>query len=699
MTAELFVELSCEELPAAMVRPALAALEKGLLGLLDGIEHGAVSCYATPRRLAVAIADVAAQRPRVERVITGPPAAVALRDGVPTKAAIGFARGRGFDASALTVVDGPKGKVVALVVEEGGERVASLVGSGLDAIIRGLPFSKSMEWGTGGVRWARPLRSVAAIYDTEVVQGQAAGLPIGDTTLGHRLATDTEFAFRNSGEWLVGLHGRRVEPDIEIRKEKISDLLGQAVVELGCDPIDAPELLEEVTHLVEWPVLVIGSFDEELLVLPPRLLVETMTVHQRYFPVYRDGKLTHHFVVISNNPWGDAALVATGNARVLRARFYDARFFFLEDRKRSLSEHGAALERMRWIRGLSTVAAKQTRVAALAGVLADRLGLGSVPMAARAGELSKSDLATQMVGEFPKLQGHIGHIYALADGESEEVAVGIEEHYLPRFAGDQLAQTPAGAAVALADRLDTLAGCFGIGLVPKGGDPQGLRRAALGVVLTLVAHRVRVDLGELCALALRHFDAAAQAAPEDYPAWAKARKEATLDAALELLTDFCVARLKASEVTRGASADLVDAVLALEQLDPLLVNRRVEALRSVSGTADFLPIMHTFKRVLNITRGVDAQPPADADFTEDAERALAEAVRAAREAARLPLEGHDYASALRVMLALREPVARFFDDVLVEADDPVVKAVRKGLLREVSDLFLQVADFSRISTR
>jgi len=697
------VELRCEELPVSMVAPALAALEAGLLGLLRGVEHGASRTYATPRRLAVTVAEVAEGRPIVEREITGPPADRAFQDGVPTRAAEGFARGKGVDVSALRIVDGPRGKVVAVTVKEGGERTADLLAAGLEGVVLGLPFAKSMEWGEGGVRFGRPLHQVSAVYDGHVVEGEVAGLPVGNTTVGHRFAPRGAFAFHDSDQWLAGLRERRVEPDVDIRRERIRTLLREAAERLEADPIDEPDLLEEVTHLVEWPVLVLGAFDEDLLVLPPRLLVQAMETHQRYFPVHRNGQLTNRFVVISNNPWGDGAVVAEGNARVLRARFHDARFFFTEDKKLRLEEHGRELERMHWIRGLGTMADKQLRVATLSRALSSLVGADS-GAAGRAGLLCKSDLTTQMVGEFPELQGHMGRLYALGQGESEAVAIAIEEHYQPRFSGDDPPATAAGAAVALADRLDTLVGCFGVGMVPSGsGDPQGLRRAASGVLAILERHRIRTDLRELFRAALLGFHAFACEADGRFDRWAEAHGKWASpggeDALLHDLVDFTLTRFKAAAVANGATPDLVDAVVEVTEPDPMVLGEKVDALRALARSDQFEAILQTFKRVLNISRDADADPPSRGTLQDPAERALAEALDALRTRIAEATAALDFEGALRHMLELREPVATFFEAVLVEDPDPEVKARRMGLLVEAASVFRTMADFSRISTR
>lgn len=701
MSAELFIEIRFEEMPAAMIRPAAAGLRDGVRRLLAGIDHGDVHLYATPRRFAVRVADVAEGKPVEEQLVTGPPAGRAFKDGEPTRAAQGFARGKGVAVEDLEIVDGPRGPVVAARVRSGGERTVDLVSAGLEALVLGLPFAKSMEWGTGGVRFGRPLHGVAALYGSQVLAGTVAGLPVAATSVGHRLAEDPEFSFTSATEWAEGLRARQVEPDEVVRRQRILDGLDRVAAELGADPIRHDSLLDEVVHLVEWPTVIVGSFDEDLLALPPRLLVESMVVHQRYFPVFVDGQLTNRFVITSNNPWADADLVAEGNARVLRARFHDAKFFFAEDKKQTLSEHAAELQKMRWIRGLGTMADKQRRVGALAAAVAPRVG-ADAEIAVAAGSRAKADLVTQMVGEFADLQGHMGNLYAVHEGLDPAVGAAIEEHYLPAGADDPIASSPAGVAVALADRLDTLVGCFGVGMIPKGGgDPQGLRRATAGILRTVVGHELRLDLSELFADAARAFHASA--AGDEFKAWAKLRgadpEPADLDALVGSLLDFARARFKAAAIHDGATADLVDAVLEVGGTDPLVWQRKLEALRGIAGTPDFKPIMHTFKRVLNITRGHDFPAPSAADLHDPAEHELLTAVDAV-EAELTRLAGElDYAGALDGVLSLREPVAAFFDAVMVESDVPAEREARLGLLLRVARLFLLVADFSRISTR
>ncbi len=701
---QLLVEVVCEELPASVVRSALAELDKGLSALLEGIDCGAHRTYASPRRLAVVIDDVAAESPTVDSVVTGPSAERAFKDGAPTRAAIGFARGKGVDVSELEIVDGPRGKVIAARVREGGHKTVDLVSEGLEKLILGLTFKKSMEWGHGGTRWTRPIHRVSAVYDGVPIAGRVAGIPVGNTTIGLRVDGSEPITFAGEEDWLASLRAAHVEPDLDKRAASIAEMLAEATQTLKVDPIDEPKLSEEVLHLVEWPTLVRGEFDANLMSLPPKLLVETMQHHQRYFPTYRDGKLTNQFVVISNSPYADEEHVARGNARVLLARFDDARFFMTEDKKQRLEEHGKQLSKMRWIRGLGTMSDKQARVAALARQIAVRIG-ADPDLAARAGELCKCDLVTNMVTEFPKLQGHMGSLYAEAQGEDDQVAAALEEQYLPAFSHDSPGQSAVGITLALADRLDTLAGCFAIDMKPKGGDPQGLRRAALAVVRTLAIREIHADLHRLFEAALGNFHAyvVTQSAFGGFEAWAKSRgtgrAPAYADDVAKELVDFTVARFRAWAISDGCSADLVDAVIVASKPDPVVLARKASALKGIAGQPDFKEIMVTFKRVLNITRDADYPAPTAEQCTHPAESALCKAVIQVESDVAASVAELDYAAALDHMLGLRKPVADLFDAVMVDSPDPTEKAVRMGLLIRVGRIFLELADFSRVSTR
>lgn len=665
MSSELFIELGMEELPARFVVPAMEGLAAAVDRLLASIPHGAIRTFGTPRRIAVAVADVAAARPTVERVVTGPPVAAAFRDGQPTPAADAFAKARGVPVAELLRVDTPKGPVIAARKLEGGEPTTQVVAAGLEEAVLSIPFKKSMRWGAGAARFGRPLHHVCAVYGGETIETTVAGVFTTNTSSGHWLWGKEPFAVTDAAQWLAGLRARWVLADLAERRADMVRQLAEAAVTQGCEPRFDEELVDEVVNLVELPTVIVGRFDPTLLELPPRLLVESMKKNQRYFPLYRAGSLTHEFLVVSNNPHGDVALIAEGNARVLAARFHDARFFYAEDRRKRLVEHGAKLAGMVWIRGLGTMAERQQALAVAAQGLAGALGADTTA-AFGAGELCKCDLPTQMVGEFPELQGHVGRLLAEGEGIDAAVAIAIEEHYLPRFAGDDLPRTGAGRALALADRLTLLARAFSFGLAPKGSaDPQGLRRAANGVVQILLDAGLRIDVGAL-------FAAAGTPASAD-------------------LVEFVLARLRATLQGEGHATDLVDAVMATGGADVVHIAERVRAMSRMAKEGAFDPVRATFRRVAGLAKDHDGVDYDAALFQHDAEHALHAAF------ARLsPAE--DAGQLLAELVQLRPVVDAFFDAVLVMCDDVAVRDNRLGLLRAIQAHFGQLADFSRLSS-
>ena len=682
--SELFLEIRCEELPARFVGPAIDSLEAGTRALLKGLTHGEVRTWATPRRLAIAVADLAEARAEEEKLVTGPPEASAYKDGKPTPAAEGFARKFGVEVSALEIIDGPKGRVLAARQKAGGARTVDLIAAGLEGLVLGIPFAKSMRWGSSKVRWGRPFHGVIALFGGARIQATVAHLSTTDTTIGHRL-TPEPVVVADSASWLAAMSGHNVEPDRAIRRARIVSELAERAAELGASIPDMPDLVDEVVNLVEWPVVVVGTISTELLHLPPRLLVESMKVHQRVFPLFKDGALDHHFLVVTNQPFARdpevAALIGEGNARVLRARFHDARHFYAEDQKRRLEDRWTSLQGMGWIRNGGTMADKVTRLVEIAGELAALFGADE-GLTRRAALLCKADLATLMVGEFPELQGHVGRLLAAFQGEEPATSMAIEEHYLPRFADDALPSTPEGRALALADRVDSLAGCFALDQKPKGSaDPLGLRRAANGLLQILLSGGVRVQLGDLFTIGLRHCNVSAPAAAE------RARDE---------LVDFVIARLRA-QLQEHAATEYVDAVLASGDQDPVALSKRLGALVALSRTDGFGALKTTFKRVLGLTRDVAAAGYDPDALTEPAELALHTALLGASADAETYAAELDYASALSALAGLKAPVDALFDQVMVMADDKDVRARRLGLLKAVATAFRQVADFTHLS--
>ncbi len=678
--AELFVEVGTEELPARFVAAAIDGFAANMVKLLAPLAVSPPRCWATPRRFAVAFDNLPSATPREERLVSGPPVAVAFRDGVATPAGVAFAAKFGLTADRLERLAGPKGEVVAARSFEGGQSLADLVAQGLEGAILSIPFKKTMRWGSRREAFARPIRHVCAVIDGERVACTVRGRDTTSTSDGHWLLSPEAFPVTSASEWVQQMRGRHVLVEFDERRSAIRHGLAAQAARLGVDLAPVPgggvdeALFAEVVNLVEAPTVLAGAFHASLLTLPPRLLVESMKVNQRYFPTYREGRLTEHFLFASNNPAGNAELIAAGNARVLAARFSDAKFFFEEDRKKSLAEHGARLEGMVWMRNQGTMASRQAEVALAAKHLAGLFGADPAATLA-AGQLCKCDLATQMVGEFPELQGHVGRL--LAEGEGIAEALAIEEHYHPRFSGDSLPSTPAGVVLALAERITLLSRAFAAGLQPKGGaDPLGLRRAANGIVAILLAQAAqtpRRDPGlATCFAAVKE------------PLGSEIR-------------EFIRARLRASLGESGIPTDVVDAAMAAKVHESDLVAQaaRAGALGELADEGELGAIRATFRRVAGLVKQDPGEVLALHDLDGDS---LGEPGRALRDAVVSVPDGSDVRRQVAALVALRPLVDAYFDGVMVMSEVPAERAARLGLLRVIVARFETLADFSKLVT-
>ncbi len=667
MTEELFIEIGTEEIPARFLDTAQAALGEGVVKLLGNIAHGAVRSFSTPRRLAVSVQNVSATRPSAEKLITGPAAAVAFKDGQLTPAGEAFARKNGVPSGSVFAQPGPKGEVAAIRKVEGGEATLDLLAAGLEGLVMGLPFKKTMRWRSGNYKFARPIHYVCARLGGRLIEAHVAGVYTTLQSRGHGLHAPASFAFKDSLDWLTSLRQHFVLADPGERRGELLLQLRRAAEDLGAEPQFDAELLDEVVNLVEWPKVIVGAFPAELLELPSRLLVESMKKHQRYFPIYRDGVLSNQFLVVTNAPFGEAALIAEGNARVLAARFHDAKFFYAADRRLRLEQHGERLDGMTWIRGLGTMADRQRKLAIAAAEIAADVGADASEAAAAAG-ICKADLATQMVGEFPELQGHVGRLLALHQGASVSVAMAIEEHYLPRFAGDFLPQTPAGRALALTERLTLLSACWSIGLRPSASsDPQGLRRAAQGILQILLELGFRGDVRSLLD----------RVCPENKSFHAE-------------VADFIQGRLKALLVAEGHPTDLVEAVLATSGMDLVHDAERVRALGELVQNGSFGPIKLSFRRAAGLVKDFGSADYNPDLFEHEAEKLL--------HGALLGLPTSEEVAGTLVALARFQPLlAGLFEGVLVMCPDERIRDNRLGLLKAVTLRFGRLADFTRLS--
>ncbi len=682
--ADLLLELGTEEVPSRYLRDALAFLRDRAPAVLadTGLapEEPAVEVFGTPRRLAVVARGLRRALPEETVWENGPPVRVAYdAQGQPTRAAEGFARGKGVEVADLVEREGRV--AVRRTVPE--RRAADVLSEPLAGLLAAIPWAKTMRWGAGSERFVRPVHWLVALVGGDPIPLTFGRVRSGRTTRGHRFAAPDPVQVDGPDAWLTALRTAHVEPDGTIRAERIRKEAVALAAEAGGRLVRDPDNLADNAYLTEWPVACLGRFDEPFLDVPREVLVSAMRTHQRYFAVEdEEGRLLPAFVAVNNTPVTDLDVVTAGHERVLRARLADARFFWDEDRRRPLSDRVDDLTGIIFLARLSapTVRDKTARLRKLAGTLAEVLGADPA-LTDRAALLCKADLGTLMVQEFPDLQGVMGRHYALASGEPEAVAEAIRCHYRPRGPDDALPGGPVGAAVALADRLDTLAAGFACGLQPTGSkDAYGLRRAALGVLRILRERGVHLSVRELVA-------GAAYVLGQDTP--------------VEELAGFVLDRLRHQLVAEGVPGDVADAVGATGEDDPLDAAARCSVLAGLRDLPEMGPLFVGLKRVRNIVRkaGDVELPPVDPErFEMDAERLLYKALCTATLHLRRAIEERDFAAAFQPLIDFKDPIDRFFEDVLVMDPDPDLRQNRLSLCRDVGELFGRLADFSRIRT-
>ena len=683
---DLLLEIGTEEIPSGLLEGAIADLASLARQTLE--EHrlpfGEVRVMGTPRRLSLQVKSLHPSQRPLSRQIVGPSARVAFdAQGKPTPAALGFARAQGIPWEALAVKSLEKGEYVVATLEEVGLPTTEVLPSLLPKLITSLPLPKSMRWGEGNLRFLRPIRWILALYGSQVIPFELDGITSGDRTFGHRFLSPHPVRVRSLSDYLAKLKTKFVILDPAARRQIIKDQAAAEAREFGGIPEWDEELLSTVTHLVEYPVAICGHFAADYLQLPKEVITTPMKKHQRYFPVVNEREeLLPHFVTISNMQAKDLSLIRAGNERVLAARLTDAQFFYREDRKTTLENWASRLQQIVYSEQLGNLYDKSLRLARLSGYLAEQICPDLREQAMRAARLAKADLLSSMVKEFPNLQGTMGRIYALAQGEAEGVATAIEEHYLPRFSGDRLPQTSLGAIVGLADKIDTIAGCFGIGLIPSGSeDPYALRRQASGLILIALERNLRFSLSALLEQAL---SALAEHLGKD------------LGSAREKVLSFLGQRLQAILVDQGFTADLVEAILSAGYDDPVSARRRAEALSSLRKQPDFPNLIIAFKRVLNILPPGLSRIPNPQLFQAEAERQLwAEASALQARIAPL-LHQEDFLTALEEISRLRPAVDRFFNEVMVMVEEEEIKQNRLALLSAASHLLDGLADLSQL---
>ncbi|EIY4766754.1 glycine--tRNA ligase subunit beta [Vibrio cholerae] len=684
MAKEFLIELGTEELPPKQLRTlaeAFAANFAAELAAAD-IAHEGVTWFATPRRLALKVANLAESQP--DRVVEkrGPAVNVAFdADGKPTKAAEGWARGNGITVEQAERLVTDKGEWLLFKEQVQGQQTASVVVDMAAKALANLPIAKPMRWGDKETQFIRPVKTLTILFGSELIQGEILGVPSARTLRGHRFMGEAEFTIESAEQYPAILEERgKVIADYATRKAMIIEGSQQAAQQLGgiADLEDA--LVEEVTSLVEWPVVMTAKFEEKFLKVPAEALVYTMKGDQKYFPVYdASKKLLPNFIFVSNIESKEPRHIVEGNEKVVRPRLADAEFFFNTDRKRPLVDRLPLLENAIFQQQLGTIKDKTDRITELAGYIAEQIG-ADVEKSKRAGLLAKCDLMTSMVFEFTDTQGVMGMHYARHDGEAEEVAIALNEQYMPRFAGDELPSRGVSAAVAMADKLDTIVGIFGIGQAPKGSDPFALRRASLGVLRILVEYGYQLDLVDLIAKAKSLFG-----------------NRLTNTNVEQEVIEFMLGRFPTWYQDAGFSIDIIQAVLARNPTKPADFDQRVKAVSHFRALEEAEALAAANKRVGNILAKYDGELGEEIDLAllqEDAEKALAEAVEIMAEALEPAFATGNYQEALSKLAGLRAPVDAFFDNVMVMADDEALKKNRLTLLNKLRNLFLQIADIS-----
>lgn len=687
--SELLFEIGTEEIPAGYIQPALDALAADAgrkLGSLD-LAFDSIQTFGTPRRLTLAIGGLQSRQADRRQEHVGPSKKAGFDvEGKLTKAAIGFARSRGFEPEQLQVITTVKGEYLMVVEDVKGQETKALLPALLESLIRELVFPKSMRWADYTMAFARPIQWLLALCDGAVIPVNIEGLASGNTTRGHRFLAPGDFAVKGLGSYLQGLAERFVIADPVKRRSMVIEEVRRAVREgagnAEAQPVLHEGLLDTVTNLVEYPYGICGHFDEKFLQLPGETLVTSMREHQKYFPVAgADGALLPLFVAVNNTRIEDRALAANGHERVLRARLEDGLFFFNEDRKRPLADHCAHLHGIVFQNKLGTMQAKSERIAHLAAQLAGTVAPELQQDAVRAAQLAKADLLTAMVGEFPSLQGIMGRVYALHDGEKPSVAQAIEEHYLPLRAGGELPQTLLGALVGIADRMDTLVGCFAIGEKPTGNkDNFGLRRQAIGLINIIRGLNISVSLEAVAAAALKGYAGVVDQQPE---------------VVTEVIA-FIRLRFENEQTALGLPQELVEAATGVGFDNPVDCLARIDALDQIRGEESFRVLAGSFKRIRNIIKENKETVIRPELLSEPAEQELFSALTEVRNKALPLIERRCYREALLEMLEMKGPVDLFFDKVMVMAEDAAIRQNRLNLLTALGELVLHVGDISRM---
>ena len=692
----ILLEIGSEEIPAGYIEPALSFLSSTLIQKLSDarIAHGKALTYGTPKRLAVEIQAVAPKQSLLEMEVLGPPVKVGFTEsGKPTVAAEKFAEKVHLPVDQLTVKETPKGQYLCASVIDRGQATISILKTLLPDLILATPFPKIMKWADLRIQFTRPIHTVLALYGEKIISFKLGNISSDRFVLGHRFMSPGRIKIAEPSEYCDTMRNAHVLVDMAERKKTVNKEVSKIAKRLGGKVLPDNELADIVTNLVEYPFAVAGKFDPAFLELPDKVLITSMREHQKYFAVVdQNDKLMPCFIAVNNTHARDMDIVARGHERVLRARLSDAQFFYRADLQTPLDASVDKLKGVLFQAKLGTVHDKTLRVQKLAEFIGAEAGMnaGDIQMLSRCARLSKADLVTQMVVEFPKLQGTMGKVYALKSGEPEAVSIAIEEHYRPTSSGGQLPETLMGSILSIADKVDSLCGCFSVGLSPTGAsDPYALRRQAIGVIQIILDRNFSFSLAKILETSLKTYD--------QFDAEHIQNITVSVQAFFQSRMSFLMAE-------QGFAKDSIAAVLSASSEHIPNVWNRVRALEGLKTAPDFEPLAIAFKRVANIVKKAangslcQFSPRINTSLFQDpSESALYDAYQTVKKRVSRHLSQGDFAQALRVMASLRDPVDVFFAAVLVMADDPNIRKNRLTLLQRIGSMFDAIADFTKIS--
>lgn len=679
----LLVELGTEELPPKALRKLAVAFKDGFTNELKkaDLSFSSVEWYATPRRLALKVIGLSEKQPDKSVEIKGPSVQVAFKDGQPTQVGQAWAKAQGIELSQAETITTPKGEWLVYRTVKSGQNTVSLIADFVKTALGALPIPKLMHWGSKRELFVRPVHTLTMLFGNELIPGSILGLESSRTIRGHRFMGESEFEINSADEYPEILETKgMVIADYERRKKMIVDAITKQAKDLNGTADMDEDLIEEVTSLVEYPVLMTAKFEEKFLAVPAEALVHTMKGDQKYFPVYRDGKLLPNFIFISNIISKNPEMVISGNERVVRPRLADAEFFYNTDKKKTLQSRFESLKTILFQKQLGSLADKSEIVAEVATEIANKIG-ANPEYAKRAGLLSKCDLMTNMVMEFTDTQGIMGMHYARIDGEPEEVALAMNEQYMPRFSGDSLPSNKVSCAVSIAEKITTLTGIFGINQIPKGDkDPFGLRRASIGVIRIAIEKELNLDIRPLIEFATKLY-----------------ADKLTNTNVVNDVVEYILGRFKAYYQESGIGADIVQSVLATGVTNLFDFDKRIKAVEKFKTLNEAESLAASNKRVGNILAKAEGNPAFNESLLkEEAEIALYKAMSDISATTAQFYNAGNYTDALSTLSSLKEPVDNFFDKVMVNCEDAAVKNNRLALLRQLRDMFTHIADISLI---